>query len=88
MPVVARLGDTSDHGGEIITAGSTVKANGILVARLGDQHSCPIPGHGVTPLVSASASVKSDGARLARVGDRAGCGATINSGSPNVKAGG
>jgi uncharacterized Zn-binding protein involved in type VI secretion len=44
------------------------------------MHSCPIPGHGVTPIVSGSAS-KVDGMPVARVGDKTGCGATIVLGS-------
>lgn len=50
------------------------------VARLGDSHSCPIPGHGVTPIVSGSQSTE-DGLPIARVGDKTGCGAAIVQGS-------
>lgn len=85
MPKVARLGDTSSHGGTIITASSDIKANGIGVARDGDLHSCPIPTHGVTPLSSGS-TTKVNGRSVIRVGDTAGCGAAIVSGSPDVGA--
>ncbi len=50
--LVSRLGDGSDHGGEVITASGTVSAEGARVARLGDSHDCPI--HGVTEIASAS----------------------------------
>ena len=85
---VARLGDTSDHGGYIISVTTTrTYCNGILVARLGDMHSCPIPGHGITPLVSSpDMTIQAEGKVLATVGSVAGCGAVINSGSPNVSA--
>ena len=83
----ARLGDSSDHGGEIISASSTVFAGGVPVARLGDLHACPIHGHGVTPIVSASDSVLAEGRPVARLGDSVGCGATIISGAPTVTAG-
>jgi uncharacterized Zn-binding protein involved in type VI secretion len=52
--LVVRLGDGSDHGGTVISASGKVTAEGQPVARLGDLHSCPIPGHGVTPIVTAS----------------------------------
>ncbi len=45
----ARLGDVSSHGGVIITSAVRTMVNGIPVARMGDLHVCPIPGHGVTP---------------------------------------
>ena len=88
MARVARLGDTTDHGGVIITASQTVDANGIRVARKGDLHSCPIPGHGVTAIVTGSSTVDVNGKPVARIGDVTGCGATIVSASPNVDAGG
>ena len=84
---VARLNDPSDHGGHIITASSDVFVNGIGIARLGDSHSCPIAGHGVTPLVTSSSTVFADTKGVVRVGDKTGCGATISAGSPNVNAG-
>jgi uncharacterized Zn-binding protein involved in type VI secretion len=87
MPQVARLGDTSDHGGVIISASDDVFANGIGVARLGDLHDCPIPGHGVTPIVTSSEKVFANDRGVARIGDQAACAATIVSGSPNVEAG-
>ncbi len=83
----ARKGDTSSHGGTIIGACSpTVDVNGIPQARTGDLHSCPILGHGVTPL-TGTAVAKADGLVCVRVGDTAACGAVINSGSPTVSLG-
>jgi uncharacterized Zn-binding protein involved in type VI secretion len=86
MPQLARLGDTSSHGGSIISASPDTTANGIGIARDGDQHSCPLEGHGVTAL-SSDSSVKVNGRSVIRVGDSAGCGATITSGSPNTMVG-
>lgn len=81
MPMVARLGDPSNHGGTIISASPTTFADGKAVARAGDLHSCPIQGHGITPLSSAAVTL-ADGKRVVRVGDTAACGAVITSGSP------
>lgn len=84
---LARLGDTSSHGGIIITSASKTFVNGIPVARKGDLHSCPIKGHGVTPITGGSDSVFVEGSAAARVGDSIGCGAVITSGSPNATSG-
>jgi len=46
------------------------------------MHTCPIPGHGTTPIVNGSASVTVDGNPVACVGDKTGCGATIIEGAP------
>lgn len=87
---IARLGDMSNHGGVITTASTTVTADGKGVARAGDMHSCPIPGHGVTPMSSASTWTIDGGRGVVRVGvatDCAGCGAVMSEGSPTVSAG-
>ena len=86
MAQVARLGDSSDHGGSIISSASKTYVNGILVARIGDLHSCPIPGHGVTAITSGSSNFKCEGQVTAVVGSVCGCGATISSGSTNTFA--
>jgi uncharacterized Zn-binding protein involved in type VI secretion len=86
MPEIARLGDTSSHGGKIISAsGKATYVNGIQVAVNGDMHQCPIKNHGTTP-ISSSSTVKSGGNSVIRIGDTAGCGAVISSASPNVNA--
>ena len=83
MALVARLTDTSDHGGVIITACSKTFAYGKLIARKGDLHSCPISGHGITPLVSnTSPDTYVEGKQMAKTGTVAGCGAVIVTGSP------
>ena len=78
---VARIGDSSDHGGVIITCAAKTKVEGKLVARVGDLHSCPIPGHGVTPIVTGSPRFKAEGQRVARSTSLTGCGASIIGGA-------
>lgn len=56
----------------------------IPVSRLTDQHACPLPFHGLTPLVSGSPTVYVNGLPVARIGDRAGCGAVIVSGFVHI----
>lgn len=84
---IARLGDTSDHGGQIITGAVRTMVNAIPAARKGDLHSCPLKGHGVTPIVTGSERTMIEGQPAARVGDTVGCGAVLTSGSPNAEAG-
>lgn len=93
MPQIARVGDTSDHtwdgqSGVIIGPGSpTTMINNIPVARVGDQHSCPIPDHGTTNIVSSPVTYcDADGMIIAVVGAKADCGATIITGSPDSNA--
>ena len=54
MPLIVRLGDTSSHGGTVISSASKWRCEGALIARKGDLPSCTIPGHGVTPIVTGS----------------------------------
>ena len=86
MPAVARLGDTSSHGGVIITSASKTRVNGILVARVGDSHSCPIPGHGITAITSGSSNFRCEGMVTAVTGSITGCGASIIGGSTKTFA--
>ena len=80
----ARLGDVSSHGGVIITSAVRTMVNGIPVARMGDLHVCPIPGHGVTPIVTGSMTTITEGSPNAKIGDITACGAVIVAGSPNT----
>lgn len=78
---VARLGDTSDHGGYIISASARFTCDGILAAHVGDLHVCPRRGHGVTPIVDGSLKVEGFNKYVACIGSSTGCGAIINTGS-------
>lgn len=75
MPKVIRLGDTSDHGGEIITSASKTFYNDKLAARIGDILACPI--HGPNPIIEGSAKQIVEGSPLAREGDHTECGAAL-----------
>jgi uncharacterized Zn-binding protein involved in type VI secretion len=82
---VSRLGDTSDHGGQIVTASPTFKVGGIPVARIGDILDCP--QHGKNPIVSSLITQKQGGVILAHVGSKTECGATITTGSATYNVG-
>ena len=76
---VSKIGDTSDHGGAIITGSSSCKINDVPVARIGDILACPI--HGNNPIVSSLAVyAKDDDKLLAHIGSKTQCGATISTG--------
>ena len=79
MSELAILGSKSSHGGSIISANAHFTCDGIKAVVNGDQHSCPIPGHGITS-ITATSIVKDNGVTLVRVGDQAGCGAVITTG--------
>lgn len=79
MPLIARLGDTSTHGGEIITAAQDVYCEGARVARKGDILNCAI--HGPQPIVEHSDKNWAEGQPVARHGDAAACGALLISGA-------
>ena len=82
MPSIARLGDTTDHGGVIITSSPDTLSNGILIARVGDLVSCPI--HGVNPIISGSTTgVLVNDKICAIVGSKTACGSTVITGSPD-----
>jgi uncharacterized Zn-binding protein involved in type VI secretion len=78
---VARIGDKSDHGGIIISSCVKTIAEGKLIARVGDKHSCPIPQHGVTAIITGSLNDITESKQTARTSSKTGCGATIIGGS-------
>ncbi|AMM23503.1 PAAR domain-containing protein [Variovorax sp. PAMC 28711] len=77
------LGDKTDHGGVVITASDNTFTDERRVACIGDLVSCPIPGHGVNPIVTASPYVEIDGRRVARHHDVTACGSLLLAGQPD-----
>jgi uncharacterized Zn-binding protein involved in type VI secretion len=72
------VGDKTDHGGVVIAGSPVTDAAGKLIARVGDQVSCPRHGHGrVTTIVSGDPTCMIDGKAAARDGDKTACGATL-----------
>lgn len=72
---MVRVGDTTDHGGEVIECADDLKHLGIGVALDGHGVRCPKCG-GVFPLL-ASGPRTHHGRRVGYHGDKTGCGATI-----------
>ena len=67
----------------IITGAMRSMVNGKPAARMGDLHVCPIPGHGITPIMTGSLDTATEGMPDARIGDITACGAVIVTGSLN-----
>jgi uncharacterized Zn-binding protein involved in type VI secretion len=72
---VARLGDTTDHGGRIIDASPNLTHLGVRVALDGHMVECPKCG-GVFP-IRASGPRTHGGVLVAFIGDKTACGATL-----------
>jgi len=83
MPLIARLGDTSTHGGAIITSAAKSLCEGALIARRTDILACPI--HGPNPIVEHSEKMLCEGLEVARDGDATACGARLISGAVITK---
>jgi uncharacterized Zn-binding protein involved in type VI secretion len=85
MSGIARLGDSTSHGGSI-TGGcsANIKCNGIPIATEDSVFSCPgIPPHG-GQLGNGKSTITIKGRRVAYVGMSISCGGTISSGDPNI----
>ena len=84
MKHVIRLGDPTTHGGTVVSASSTTIINGIRVARLGDQVTCPIPGHGTVVIVEGDGNWQTDNRPVALEGHKTSCGVSLISTLPTL----
>lgn len=84
---VIRLGDTTSHGGTVVSAAENLTIMGKPVARVGDKVSCPLPGHGSTAITEGDPEWVIDGKPVALEGHKTSCGATLVSSLPDLKRG-
>ena len=76
---LAVLNSTSSHGGNMVTAsGNNFMTHEGPACIDGDQHSCPIPGHGTTVVTGNATKAICGGKKVIIEGAVAGCGAIIN----------
>ncbi|MBI3230056.1 MAG: PAAR domain-containing protein [Burkholderiales bacterium] len=67
---IITVGDSTDHGGVVISGSGKHDIDGKAIARVGDQVSCPLvyPGgkpHGVNKIITGHATVTLDGIAVA-----------------------
>lgn len=76
---IALLGDGSSHGGSLVSANQDGRFTvaGTPVCAHGCSHSCPIPGHGVTPVSAVTTRSRVNGRLIVTEGAVAGCGAVV-----------
>ena len=81
------IGDSTSHGGTVLSGSCTCLVEGVPVARVGDPASCPLC-KGVFPIAEGAASVFAAGMKIARHGDRTACGAPLVARSAAAGGGG
>ena len=79
MKKIACLGDGSSHAGTLTSTAQDNKLTvaGTPVCASGCDHSCPIPGHGVTGVTAVTVKSWVNGKLIITEGAVAGCGAAI-----------
>lgn len=92
MPLkIIVVGDSTDHGGKVISGSPTHDIGGKAIARLHDEVSCPLfyPGgkpHGVNKIITAHETLTAGGVPVAVHGCKTECGCTLM-GSVNATVG-
>lgn len=88
MRKIIRLGDPTDHGGQVIKSGAPhFKIGGVPVALMGDLCSCPKTGHDHCTIAEGDPKHKINGVAVAYEGHKTTCGAVLQSTLDNFKAG-
>lgn len=77
MTSIAYAGDPTTHGGVILTGSDTMIVMDRKAARKGDLVSCPLPGHGVNPIIEGSDMLTDNGKPIALHGHRTACGCML-----------
>lgn len=79
MKNVIRVGDPTSHGGKVITGASNFDVDGVPVACVGDQCTCPMNGHENCVIVEGDSNFVVDGRAVAFDGHKTSCGAVLQS---------
>ncbi|MFM0058011.1 PAAR domain-containing protein [Paraburkholderia phytofirmans] len=78
MVDLIRLGDTTDHGGQVVTASQTLRYAGRRVARKGDLIECPLhPDVQPNMILEGDTRITDCGTPVARQGHQATCGCNL-----------
>ncbi|MCY1185660.1 PAAR motif protein [compost metagenome] len=81
------LGDKTTSNGEVISASSTMIVNGKPVALVGDEVSCPIPGHGINAIAEGCADWSENDRALVVNGCHCECGCQVISSASDCTVG-
>lgn len=81
------IGDKTTHGGQVISASSTMVVNGKKVALVGDKVSCPKEGHGINAIIEGSPEWTSNGKAVVVDGCHCECGCQVISSAPDCVIG-
>lgn len=73
---IIRLGDATSHGGHVISASTSMKVDGIAVARVGDMVTCP-QCKGVYKIIEGHGYTIDSGKKVAYHGHKTACGASL-----------
>jgi uncharacterized Zn-binding protein involved in type VI secretion len=78
-------GDSTSHGGKVISGSDRIKIRGRRAARKGDIVSCPV--HGDNEIIEGSDRMKDAGVPLALDGHRTQCGCVLiaSSGAARIR---
>ena len=82
-----QIGSMTNHGGVMITGSPTRTADNIPICRLGDLVNCPIPNHGINPIVSIITQVDTENLPTGNLTAITQCGSELVTGSPDVFTG-
>ncbi|HWX03736.1 PAAR domain-containing protein [Collimonas sp.] len=77
MRGVIRLGDSTSHGGKVVTGQEKSIVMERAVACVGDRCTCPMPGHHDCVIVEGDPAVQIDGKAVAFDGHKTSCGAAL-----------
>lgn len=75
MKKLAYEGDSTSHGGTILSGSDRIKIKGRRAARIGDIVSCP--KHGDNKIVEGGTSMTDAGIPVSRDGDKTQCGSIL-----------
>jgi uncharacterized Zn-binding protein involved in type VI secretion len=84
---IVRLGDKTTHGGVVISASTLHTVRGIGIARKGDMVTCPLPGHGINPIVEGCLVFTIEGRGVALHGHKSACGCALIASFPGATQG-
>jgi uncharacterized Zn-binding protein involved in type VI secretion len=85
MPSFVREGDSTNHGGKVISGSDRIEIRGRRAARKGDLVSCPL--HGDNEIIEGTDRMKDGDLPLALDGHRTWCGCVLiaSSGAAGIR---